>query len=104
MFIFIPSRPYEGAPPRLYRGCDEIKKDMAEIKEEISGIEAKLTVRNVLMELITAADKSDPKAWIPVLQDITADAEESLKLLNSFNDRIEELREELMETKCALGY
>ncbi|MBO5009923.1 MAG: hypothetical protein IKJ13_01825 [Clostridia bacterium] len=96
--------PYEGAPPRLYRGCEEIRSDISELRAELREIEERLTVRNVLMELVSSTDHSDPALWVPVLEDIAAEAREALDRLNSFGERIEELREELLETRCALGY
>lgn len=102
--MMLSSRPYDGAPPRLYRSCAEIRADIRELKAELREIEEKLTVRNVLMELVSSADNSDPSSWVPVLEDIAAEAGEALERLTSFGERIEELREELLETRCAMGY
>ena len=102
--MMISSNPYEGAPPRLYRGCAEIKSDISELRAELREIEERLTVRNVLMELVSSAEHSDPAEWVPVLEEIAGEAREALEKLNSFGERIEELREELLETRCAMGY
>lgn len=102
--MMVSSNPYEGAPPRLYRGCEEIRSDITELRAELREIEEKLTVRNVLMELVSSTQQSDPAAWVPVLEEIAAEAREALDRLSSFGERIEELREELLETRCALGY
>ncbi len=99
-------RPYdfnEGLPPRIYRRPSEIRDDISKIRGEIKEIENMLTVKNLLMEIITE-QAGLPAKWVPELEDAAAYARESLDKLTSFSTRLDELREELYDTRCAMGH
>ncbi len=98
-------RPYddnEGIPPRLYRRPSEIREDISRIRGEIKEIENMLTVKNLLMEIITEEARL-PSRWVPELEEAAAYARDSLDKLTSFSQRLDELREELCDTRCMLG-
>ena len=102
--MLLSSNNYEGTPPRLYRAPSEIKSDILRIKDEIKEIEDMLTVRNVILEIISASAGKDPSRWIPELESIVYDARDALDRLTEFFSLLQDLREELEDTRCAMGY
>lgn len=91
----------EGIPPRLYRCPSEIREDISRIRGEIREIENMLTVKNLLMEILTEESRL-PSRWVPELEEVAAYARDSLDKLTSFSERLDELREELFETRCII--
>ena len=94
---------YEGEPARLYRSPDKIKQDIFEIKTKIESVNAKLNIRSILTEVMDECAYGEAEKWIPVLSDIVFEAEETLNDLKSLRESLDSLREELEDTKWALG-
>lgn len=94
---------YEGEPARLYRSPDAIREDIFAIKTKIESVNKLLNVRNVLESMIDDYAYEEPEEWIPILAEIVAEAEELLFELKSLRDSLDVLKEELEDTKWALG-
>ena len=90
-------------PDRLYRTPSEIKKDIKEIKEEISDIYSMINIRSLLMDILVSERINDPEKLIPELADTLALANEALSELKGLEEELSELREELSEAKWARG-
>lgn len=95
---------YDGTPPITYRRPWEIKADISRIGAEAREIEEMLTVRDLLLELVSSSEKSEPSKWIPELEEITLEAREALDRLTYLSERLDELREELKDSRWAMGF
>ncbi len=93
---------YEGAPPRLYRSTDEVRRDMLIISGKIKNTEEMLSVHNLLIEMIPTWAEADPAKWIPELKQTLEEADEALENLRKLKAALEELRLELEEVQCML--
>ena len=93
---------YEGEPPRLYRSCDAIRRDIKEIKREISSTMEGLNIRNILTEVIAKYAEEDPEEWVPHLVELCEEADATLNALVTLRDTLSELKAELEETKWLL--
>ena len=93
---------YEGMPPRLYRSPREIEEDIALLRNRATEIESMLSVRNLLVEMVTTYADSKPELWIPELESAVGEARRALDALSGLNDQLGELREELCEVKCLM--
>lgn len=90
-------------PPRLYRSPAEIRCDMQKITDRISEIQESLSVRNILMELVSEWCEYDPRRWVSELSAVVEDAEEALSELRRLKEVLEDLKCELEQTKEAMG-
>ena len=93
----------EGIPARLYRSPDEIRRDIAEISKKIREADEQLTVRNVLMSVISEFADAEPERWIPEFEETLAEAKEAMERLTRLEDTLEELSVELREARWARG-
>lgn len=89
-----------GIPARLYRTPCEIRRDMSKISRELRDIEEMLTVRNIVLEMVTECADADPEKWIPELEDMVAEAREALDRATRLKASLDELSEELEEVLC----
>ncbi len=94
---------YEGEPVMLYRTPAEIKSDIRDISMRIKEVESLLNIRSLLMDMLTAAQKQDPKKWIPEIEEVVKEAGEALEELRALKDELDELFCEWREAKCASG-
>lgn len=94
---------YEGERARLYRSPDTIREDILEIKKRIASIDSMLNIRSILTEMIDKYSDGDPMTWIPILEQIVSDTEESLVKLKSLKENLDILSEELEDTIWVLG-
>ena len=93
---------YEGMPPRLYRSPKEIEDDIIFLRNRAAEIESMLSVRNLLVEMVSTYADVKPELWIPELESAVGEARCALDALNGLNNRLGELREELCEVKCLM--
>ena len=101
--MFVNANVYEGIPARLYRSPCEIRRDMTRISKQIKEADQMLSVRNILVEMISECTEGEPSKWIPELEQIVGEARESLDCLNRLKGALDCLRAELFETLCAVG-
>jgi hypothetical protein len=92
----------EGTPPRLYRSPKEIEEDISFLRSRATEIEGMLSVRNLLVEMVTAYADTKPELWIPELESAVGEARRALDALSGLNRRLGELREELCEVRCLM--
>ena len=88
--------------PRLYRSPDEIRRDIRTVLRKIKESEEMLSVRNILLEVISEWSEAEPERWMDELEETLAEARESLLRLNELKEGLEELREELRESRSYL--
>ena len=88
--------------PRLYRRPDEIRRDIRTVLRKIKESEEMLSVRNILLEVISEWSEAEPERWMDELEETLAEARESLLRLNELKEGLEELREELRESRSYL--
>ena len=101
--MFVNSNVYEGMPARLYRSPCEIRRDMTRISKQIKEADEMLSIRNILVEMLTECSGSEPSRWITELEEIVKDARDSLDNLQRLKGAIDDLSEELEESLCAIG-
>ena len=89
----------EGRAPRFYRNPEEIRRDIRALLRKIKESEEMLSVRNVLLEVITEWSEAEPERWMEELEETLCEARESLLRLNELKESLEELKEELRESK-----
>lgn len=94
----------EGRPPRLYRTVEEISGDISEVRRKISEVDGQLTVRSVLMEMISVWADESPDKWIPELEEVIGEAREALDSLSALNKTLDALILELEEAKAIFGF
>ena len=85
--------------PGLYRSPDEIRRDIRALLRKIRESEEMLSVRNILLEVISEWSEAEPERWMAELEETLCEAKESLVHLNELKEGLEELREELRESK-----
>lgn len=93
----------EGLPPSLYRSPTEIRADMRQISERICEAEEMLSVRNILLGVISEWSRQEPEKWIRELEETAEEARFSLIRLQKLRDTLCELREELNEAQYYSG-
>ena len=101
--MFVSANVYEGMPARLYRSPCEIRRDMTRISKQIKEADEMLSVRNILVEMISECSEGEPSKWLPELEEIVAEARLSLENLNRLSGALDCLSTELSETLCAVG-
>ena len=94
---------YEGMPARLYRSPCEIRRDMTRLSKQIKEADEMLSVRNILVEMLSECAGREPEKWIPELEELVADARASLDCLTRLKSALSDLSEEFEETVCAVG-
>ena len=94
---------YEGEPARLYRSPERIREDILVIRKKIESVDSMLNIRTILTDVIDKYAAGDPEKWIPALALIVEDAEETLDSLKKLRENLDQLTEELEDTKWALG-
>ena len=87
-----------GIPPRLYRHPEEIKRDIKDICEKISAANHMLNVRNIISEIIIDESEQDLPRKIQAVSELLQSAEEMLNQMQSFEEALSELQEELCES------
>lgn len=92
----------EGIPARLYRSPCEIRRDMSEISKQIKETEQMLSVRNILVEVLSEWADGEPEKWIPELEELISEATEALESMKKFRRALTDLSEELEETLCVV--
>ena len=92
----------EGMPARLYRSPCEIRRDMTRISKQIKEADEMLSVRNILVELLSEWSDGDGAKWIPELEEIVRDARASLDNLRRLEGAIDDLSCELEESLCMM--
>ena len=100
--MFVNANVYEGMPTRLYRSPCEIRRDMTRISKQIKEADEMLSVRNILVELLSEWSEGDGAKWIPELEEIVRDARASLDNLRRLEEAIDDLSCELEESLCMM--
>ena len=100
--MFVGANSYEGLPPRLYRSPREIKADISRISKEIQEADEMISIRHILMEMISECAVREPKRWLSELEEAVYEAREGLERLERLKLALEELEDELREAKCYL--
>ena len=94
----------EGLPPRLYRSPSEIKRDVERICAEIRKSDEMLSVRNILLEMISEQSIASPEKWIPELEETVTEARCALERIKRLNTALDDLYRELEESRCTSGF
>ena len=89
---------YNGTPYRLYRSPSEIKGDICTISEKIKRTNERMNVRHMLLELLTGDEERKPEETVLLLEEIVAQAQDSLLELKCLNESLLDLECELKET------
>ena len=89
---------YNGVPYRLYRSPTEIKSDIFTISEKIKITNERMNVRHMLLELLTGDEEQKPEDTVVLLEEIVAQAQDSLLELKSLEESLLDLECELKET------
>lgn len=103
--MYIRPRYSEGIPGGLYRDTIEIRRDMIIIEEKIKEVEDKLSVRNLISNIMETGDSEDKlidEKTISTLETIIENAERSLFHLERLRDAMNYLEEELSEVRWLL--
>lgn len=103
--MYIRPRYSEGIPGGLYRDTIEIRRDMIIIEEKIKEVEDKLSVRNLISNIMKTGDSEDKlidEKTISTLETIIVNAERSLFHLERLRDAMNYLEEELSEVRWLL--
>ena len=93
----------DGRPPRLYRSVAEISADITEIKRLIADADEQLTVRSVLMEMISVWADESPEKWLPELEETVNEARCALESMKDLKSTLDSLLFELEEAKAIYG-
>ena len=97
--MYVRSIRNEGSPAGLYRHTSEIRRDMEIIEKKIRETEDKLSVRNIIAEIIDSEEEMIDESMISTLDKIIADAERSIFHLERLRDAMAYLEEELEEVR-----
>lgn len=94
---------YAGTPARVYRSLGEIRRDICYIRGEIKEAGESLNMRALLLDFLDRLRDSEPCEWLPELEAAVAEAREAYDSLRELNEELVCLREELGDTRCAMG-
>ena len=100
--MLVHANAYEGTPARLYRTAREVESDISYVRGCAAEIENMLSVRNLIMEMITEYADKKPEQWVPELESAVCEARAALDTLCGLNFRLGELREELYDIRCMM--
>lgn len=95
---------HEGSPPRLYRSTEEIRRDMMKISTQIRENEEKISLHNLIMEMLPSLAEKDPEKWISQLRETICEADEALDNLKRLKFALDELVTELDEVRRMMGF
>ena len=84
-------------PLRLYRRGDEIRDDISDVKRKIEEIGASLSIREMLMELISDKRERCMAEWLYDIEAILGDAEKAYYKLGDLREELRLLEAELSE-------
>lgn len=87
----------EGMPPRLYRRPSEVQADIAEISEKVREAKEMLTVRGLLVSVISEWTVKNPQKWFSELEESMEEARAALENLRELSSALEDLKCELSE-------
>lgn len=94
---------YLGIPQRIYRDPREICEEMNQLREKITEVNDTLSVHDLLMEFMSEWANKEPEKWIGELEETLDFAKAALVQLCELKEALSELREELEESRWALG-
>ena len=92
-----------GEVTRLYRDPSEIRRDMDKINSEIKRASAMFNIRNMLIELLLRSEGEDDEKTIGELELLCEEAREALAELTDLKNSLNDLCEELEETRWEMG-
>ena len=101
--MFVSTNVCEGMPARLYRSPCEIRRDMTRISKQIKEADEMLSVRNILVEMLSECAGHEPEKWIPELEELVEEARAALDMLNGLKSALYELSLEFEESLCIAG-
>ena len=93
----------DGAPVRIYRSPLEIRQDIEVIKQNISETNARLDLRELLVDMLSEGREKDPGELVLQLEEAAGEARAALELLLRLGDELDMLEEELRVTRWAMG-
>ena len=93
----------EGLPPALYRSPTEIRREIREISKRISEAEEMLSVRNIILALVSEWAELEPERWIEELEETVEEARDALRALDNMKETLIDLRSELDEARRFSG-
>ena len=88
---------YQGYPMRLYRTSDEIRSDIRDIKDKINDVNTSLSVRELLLDILSDGKERAPGEWVSELEGVVYEAENAEKRLKELCEELNCLRAELSE-------
>lgn len=97
--LYIRSIRDEGIPAGLYRHTSEIRRDMDIVEKKIREIEEKLSVRNLVADIIDSGKEVIDEGFIESMDQVIEDAERSIFHLERLRDAMDYLEEELEEVR-----
>ncbi|MBR5817133.1 MAG: hypothetical protein IKY62_00665 [Clostridia bacterium] len=93
-----------GLPPTLYRTPREIRRDISAIKLKINEINERMNLRTLLMDVLSdERTVREPDFWIPEVTEALRGAKEAHESLMGLERELNELCEELKESKWAFS-
>ena len=100
-YLFVSANAYEGIPSRLYRTPSEIKRDISRVRTQLEEIGEMLSIHNLLINLVSEFATSEPKKWIPELEETVAEAKDALEKARELEELLNDLSAELREARWA---
>lgn len=85
----------------LYRTPGEIRTDIRRIAEQIREADRKLNIRDMVVETLCTAG-GEPKRLIASLEELVEESRAALEHLGVLEDKLDELRAELEESRCRI--
>lgn len=85
-----------GVGPKVYRSQIEVADDIKRIKARISEVNEMLSIRELLSEALSVDEECDVIKRAEMLTEVLKYAEEALFELKSLNERLDELKCELL--------
>ena len=102
--MYLAQRSYTEDRQRIYRRPSEIRSDIAEIKARIDETDNMINVRSLLLDTLCEFADGDPDKWLPEIEEIVAEARETLEHLSSLERTLSDLEDELKRTRWVMGY
>lgn len=90
--------PYGGA---LYRTPSEVRADIRRIADAIRETDSRLNIRDMVVETLCTVG-GEPRRLIPSLEALVAESREALDSLGILEEKLDELRAELEESRCRI--
>ena len=93
--VYSPARP-------IYRKTEDIREDIAALKSKIEEINGSLSIRELLLDLLSDNREKQASEWIYDLDALLGEAESAYRKLGKLKEELYFLEAELGEAKCVM--